>query len=126
MLTRTLKIAAIATVVVIATAGASLAASFAWVDHDSKVRAYHSTSSSVVDWVEEGQKVRVIGTWANWVKIRIPGGDGWVRQSVLDYSPGPVWPHDVGYDYGYGGYGGGYGSFCVGGSHASFCLGAGY
>ena len=125
MFTRTLKIAAIATAAVIATAGASFAASFAWVDHDAKVRAHHSNGSGIVNWVAEGQKVKILDSWGNWVKIKIPGQDGWVKSGVLDYAPGPYFPHPV--DYGYGGYGGfGGGSFCVAGDHASFCLGAAY
>jgi uncharacterized protein YraI len=127
MFNRTLKIAAIATVAVVATASASFAAGYAFVDHDAKVRAFHSNGSAVVNWVAEGQKVKVLNTWGNWVKVKIPGQDGWVKANALDFHSGPYFPHDVDYDYGYGGYGGyGGGSFCVAGSHASFCLGASY
>jgi len=119
MFAKTLKIAALATAVIVATAGASMASQYAWVDHDSNVYLKHKTSSPIVNYVEAGDKVKIISAWGNWVKIKIPGDDGWVKASKLDFYPD--W-HDVGYDYPYG-YGG---SFCVDGSNASFCLGVNY
>jgi uncharacterized protein YgiM (DUF1202 family) len=118
MLTRTIKTVALAAAVVVATAGASMAATWAWVDHDAKVRKNHSNSSSTVNWVEEGQKVKVIAQWNNWFKIQIPGPDGWVRYNVLDFG---------GYDDDDFYPGPGFGSqFCVKGKNAQFCLGAQY
>ena len=113
-LSRTLKTGALAAAVVIATAGASFAAQYAWVEHDANVRANHKLIAPVVNWVEEGQKVKIIGAWGNWYKIGIPGQDGWVKKGLLDFSP----------DYGYG-YGSG-ASFCVNGDHAQFCISGGY
>lgn len=123
MFATTLKTVAIATAVVIATAGASMAATYAWVDHDAKVRAKAGHIGPAVNWVEEGQKVKIIDQKKNFYKIQIPGQDGWVHADVLDWSkPGPFpFPSgDYGYGYGYGG------SFCVNGTNASFCLSGGY
>ena len=119
MLTRTLKTAVLAAAIVVATAGASMAATYAWVNYDANVRKNHSTGSVVINGVEEGQKVKVIGQWNNWFKIQIPGPDGWVRYNVLDFG---------GYDDDDDFYPGpGFGSsFCVQGKNAQFCLGAQY
>lgn len=119
MFTRALKVSAAAAVVVLATAGASMAAQWAWADQDSKVRYNHNTSSPTVNWIEEGQKVRVIASWGSWYKIKIPGDDGWVKKSVLDFHPS----YDDDYNPGHPHVGG---SFCVGGDNASFCLGTNY
>lgn len=113
MFARTFKTVALAAAVVVATAGASMAATWAWVDHDAKVKANHSTSSSTVNWVYEGDKVRVIAQWNNWFKLKIPGQDGWVRANVLDFHPN----YDDDYHPGIGS------SFCLNGNNAQFCLG---
>ena len=107
---KTLKIAALATAVVLATAGASFAATYAWVDYDSKVRNSHTTQSSVVNYVEEGQKVKVLGSWGNWYKIQIPGKDGWVKAGALDFDN---WNQPNNNPNA---------SFCVNGPNASFCI----
>ncbi len=119
MLTRSLKTLAIAAVAVIGTASASFAAQYAWVDHDANVKLKPHKGAMNVNWVEEGQKVKIIAHNGNWVKVQIPGKDGWVRQNVLDYAPFPAWEDD--YDYGYGG-GSASASFCLGGPNASFCV----
>lgn len=117
MFAKTLKTAALATLVIVATAGASMAATYAYVDHDAKVKKNHAIVSPTINQVWEGQQVKVIGQWNNWFKIQIPGKDGWVKAGALDF--------DYDYeDYGYG-YGNG-GSFCVNGQNAQFCLSAGY
>jgi hypothetical protein len=119
MFGRTLKTVAVATAVVLATAGASLAASYAWVDHDTYLYEKHKSSSNQVGYAWEGQKVKVLNTWNNWVKIKANGDIGWVKENKLDWAPFPVVdPY----------YGGGYGSgsFCAGGNNASFCLTVGY
>jgi len=117
MFTRTLKTVAIAAVAVIATASASFAAT-AWVDHDAKVKFKPKNSSQTVNYVEEGQKVKIVAQNGSWVKIKIPGDDGWIKASALDYSY-PVYD-DYGPDYGYG-YGGGT-SVCLGGPYGSLCV----
>ncbi|MBN9364001.1 MULTISPECIES: SH3 domain-containing protein [unclassified Devosia] len=116
---RTLKTAALATLVVIATAGVSMAAQYAWVDNNTKVKAFHKQNSANVNWVQAGQKVKVVGQWNNWYKLQIPGPDGWVKGNVLSFGPQFPGPFP-GYGYGYGG------SFCVNGQNASFCLSGGY
>jgi uncharacterized protein YgiM (DUF1202 family) len=118
---RTLKTAALATLVVLATAGVSMASQYAWVENNTKVKQYHNKNSNSVNWVQAGQKVKIIDQWNNWFKLQIPGQDGWVKAGALDFAPQFPFP---GYGYGYGGgYGG---SFCVNGQNASFCLSGGY
>ena len=116
---RTLKTAALATLVVVATAGVSMAAQYAYVDNNTKVKKFHQQASQNVNWVQAGQKVKIIGQWNNWYKLQIPGQDGWVKGNVLDFAPQFPGPFP-GYGYGYGG------SFCINGQNASFCLSGGY
>lgn len=108
---KTLKIAALATTVIIATAGASFAATYAYVDHDANVRKNHSNISPVVNWVAEGQQVKVIGQNGNWYKIQIPGKDGWVKAGALEFD-----------NWNQPNYNNGNSSFCVNGQYASFCI----
>lgn len=108
---KTLKIAALAATVVLATAGASFAATYAWVDQDANVRKNHTNISQVVNYVEEGQKVKIIGQAGNWYKIQIPGKDGWVKAGALDFNYQPDW--NPNYNDA---------SFCVNGQYASFCI----
>ncbi len=119
-MTRTLKTAALAAAVVFATAGASMAATYAYVEDDSYVRSNHYTTSPKVNTVYEGDKVRVIGQWNNWYKLSITGPDGWVRGSVLDfdYFDDDYVPPKPGYGFG--------SQFCVEGKKAQFCLGTNY
>jgi len=120
MLNRTVKTAALATVILAATAGASMAAQYAWVDHNSYLYEHKNTSSDKVGFAWEGQKVKVLATSSSWAKIKANGDIGWVKKNKLDWAP-----HHVNYPYGYGpGYGGG--SFCANGSNASFCFSIGY
>lgn len=115
MFARTIKTAVIAAAVVVATASASFAAT-AWVGHDAKVKAHPKNTSQTVNWVQEGQKVTILGHAGNWVKVKIPGKDGWVRANVLDYAYAPYPYYD---DY----YGPGYGaSVCIGGPLGSLCV----
>jgi hypothetical protein len=120
MFANTLKTVALATALVVATAGASMAATYAWVDQDANVRKNHLNTAPVINQVWEGQKVKVVDQWNNWYKIQIPGKDGWVKKQVLDFSPGPFPGPFPGYGYGYGG------QFCVNGNNASFCISGGY
>lgn len=117
MFTRTLKTVVIAAAVVVATASASFAAT-AWVDQDAKVKSKPSNKSQTINWVEEGQKVTVIAYSGNWVKVKIPGKDGWVKENALDYAYPVYDDHYDGYD-GYGGYGA---SVCIGGAYGSLCV----
>ncbi len=111
---KTLKTAALATALVVATAGASMAAQWAWVDQDANVRANHHQFAPVVNWVGEGQQVKIVGQWNNWYRIQIPGQDGWVRKNVVDAFPNN------------GPFPGNGGSFCVNGQQAQFCINANF
>lgn len=88
------KTGAIAAAMLIATASSSFAATWAMVDQDTNVRAGHSNGSAVVNYVEEGDVVQIIGHWGNWYKIAIPGPNGWVRSYKLDidYEDDPSSP----------------------------------
>jgi hypothetical protein len=117
MFTRTLKTVAVAAVVVVATAGASLAATYAYVDNDAQVHKNHGFVSPVVNQIWEGQQVKVVAEWKSWVKVQIPGKDGWVKKGNLDFNnfPNNNWPNN------YNG-----GSFCINGQQASFCISGSY
>ncbi|MGV3491752.1 MAG: hypothetical protein ACO1OG_10565 [Devosia sp.] len=119
MIAKTLKTVALATALVVATAGASMAATYAWVDQDAWVKKNPGGGVNVNE-VYEGQQVKILAKSGIWYKIQIPGKDGWVKKNVLDFSPGPFPGPFPGYGYGYGG------SFCVNGTNASFCLSGGY
>lgn len=114
MFTRTLRTTALAAVAVLATAGASFAAQYAWVDYDAKVKFKPKPSSQTVNYVYEGQKVKVIAHAGKWVKVQIPGKDGWVKANALDYAPFPnnnPWPYN------------GNGQVCFNGQYGYICLG---
>ena len=115
MFARTFKTVAIAAAVVVATASASFAAS-AWVDHDAKVKSKPSNKAQTVNWVEDGQKVQVVAYAGGWVKVKIPGQDGWIKESALDYGYANYDPHYYGYGKGYGA------SVCIGGPIGSLCV----
>jgi SH3-like domain-containing protein len=118
-ISKTLTTAALALVLVSATAGSSMAAT-GWADHFAKVKKHHSNASVTVNTISAGQKVQVVNSWNNWYKIKIPGPDGWVKKNAISFNnwgPGPGWG---------GGYGGGYGgSFCINGQNAQFCISGG-
>ena len=124
MFITSIKTAALAAAIVLATAGASMAATWAYVDQDARVRSNHSNGSMHVNDVYEGDKVKVVGQWNNWYRLQIPGPDGWVRANVLDfdyYDDGPSYPtYPVKPGFGFGS------SFCVDGKNAQFCLGTSY
>jgi hypothetical protein len=121
MFATTLKTAALAAALVLATAGSSFAATYAWVDQGSHVKHNHFQVAPTVNHVSPGQKVKIIGQWNNWYKIQIPGPDGWVKKSALDFSPwgNGNWGNG---NWGNGNWGNGGGQFCINGQHASFCI----
>ncbi|MEQ1770934.1 MAG: SH3 domain-containing protein [Devosia sp.] len=80
------KTGAIAAALVLAPAGTSFAAQYAIVDQDSAVREYHSNNSDIVNYVDEGDIVQIIGHSGNWYKIAIPGDNGWIRSYKLDFD----------------------------------------
>jgi uncharacterized protein YgiM (DUF1202 family) len=105
-----LKSVAIAAVVIVATAGASMAATYAYVDNDANVHKHHGKAYQVVNQVWEGQQVKVVGEWKSWVKVQIPGKDGWVKKSNLDFAY-----YDWNDDY-YNG------KVCLNGQYGSLCF----
>jgi hypothetical protein len=118
MLNRTVKTAALAAALLVAATGASMAAQYAWVDHDTYLYEYKNTGSDEVGYAWEGQKVKVLATSSSWAKIKANGDIGWVKKSKLDWAPTFI-------DYPGYGYGGG-ASFCGGGSSGSVCFSFGY
>jgi hypothetical protein len=124
MFARSFKVAALAAAVVVATAGASFAATIGYIDYDTKVKADHFNGASTVNWVSEGQKVTILDQHKGWFYVKIPGQDGWIKADAVDFKKwkgpkGPQWDVDYGYGYGYG-FGG---SACVDGKNVSFCIG---
>ena len=104
-----IKTATLAITLVAVTAGAASAAQYAYAEHNAKVLAFHKQGAPSVNWVAEGQKVKIIDSFGNWYKIQIPGKDGWVKANTLDFAPNY---NNADYD----------GSFCVGDVNASFCI----
>ena len=110
--------AALALTIIAVTAGAASAATFAYADQDAKVRMSHKNQAPTVNWIAEGQKVKVIDSFGNWYKIQIPGKDGWVKANTLDFVPNWKKPNWKNADYD--------SSFCVGDVNAKFCINANY
>ena len=84
----TLKSAALAATLLVATAGGAFASQYAVLDHDVLVRAYHANGSAVINSADEGDYVKILAHWGNWYKIKVDGPDGWVKQSKLDFDYG--------------------------------------
>jgi len=82
-----IKTGAIAAAIVLATASTSFAATWGMMTQDSVVRANHSNGSPVVNHVDDGDMVKITGSWGQWYKISIPGPDGWVRKNRVDLNP---------------------------------------
>ena len=108
----------LATVLILATAGASLAAT-AWADGDVRVKEEPWRSSDTLGWLEDGQRVSTDGCRRGWCKIKLRGPDGYVREDDLEFrrahrDSDP----DVEFCIGGGGPGGGggfgFGSLCIG------------
>jgi hypothetical protein len=85
---RPIQFASVAVLVaagLVSTTFAAMAAPNAAMNRDSNVRATSSASSEVVNYVEEDQEVQVLQCGSTRCKIKIPGPDGWVRKSYLDF-----------------------------------------
>lgn len=115
-ISRTIKTGVLAIVLVAATAGVSMAAQYAWVDQDAKVKFKPKNNSQTVNWVSEGQQVKIIGSWGNWYKLQIPGKDGWVKAGALDWNYNG-WDDDDDYGNGNGNH------VCLNGQYGSLCIG---
>lgn len=117
MITTTIKAVSIALVIVAGSAGASFAKT-AWLDGDAKVKKHPIKASQTVNWVNDGEKVKVISCKKNnfgvrWCKIKINGPDGWVRKADLDFDKPGKWD-DFDGDF----------EMCLGDKNVSFCFSA--
>lgn len=99
--------AAIAAFAVLATSTAALAANAVML-RDSDVYRSRSTSSTVVNFVEEDEVVTVTECRGNYCYLQIPGPNGWVRKNRLapldeEGEPQPDVPFNFGITIGPGG-----------------------
>lgn len=78
-------IAVLSTVGFLLTSVAAMAAPNALMNRDSNVRKTSSPSSEVVNFVEEDDEVQVLQCGTSRCKIKIPGPDGWVKKSFIDF-----------------------------------------
>jgi uncharacterized protein YgiM (DUF1202 family) len=107
--------AMLAATLVIATAGAALAAP-AWINQHTHVKHKPAHISQNVNWAQAGQQVNVIDAYKSWYKIQLPGKNGWVKKSTVDFKKwgkGPKWGMGKNYSQL---------EFCFGGQNASFCI----
>ena len=88
-----LKTAALAATILVATAGGAFASQYAYIDHDVIVRQFHANGAPVINTADEGDQVKILGHWGNWYKIKVDGPDGWVKANALDFG-GPGYPID--------------------------------
>jgi uncharacterized protein YraI len=128
-LVKTLAAATLALGLVAGTAGAASAATIAWADQNAAVKAKPQNGSATVNWLHNGQKVTVVGCFANnWCKVQVPGKDGFVKKTALNFGwKGPgKWHGNGGWNNGWNnGWNdhGPHGQACVAGPHGYFCIG---
>jgi uncharacterized protein YraI len=134
-LTKTLAAGAVALGFVAASASGAFAYSIAWADQNASVKSAPHSYSPTVNWIHNGQKLTVLSCSANWCKVKIPGQDGYVKKTALNFG----WNGNGGWNGGWNGNGnwnggwnnnGGYwsdhnvhGQACVSGPHGYFCIG---
>jgi hypothetical protein len=60
-------------------------------DYDTQIKLTHSFASPTVNWADAGDDFTVVSKFGNWLKVKVPGPDGWVKQSAvsLDYYATP-------------------------------------
>lgn len=60
-------------------------------NYSTPIKASHSFSSSTVNWASAGDDALVVSKFGSWVKVKVPGPDGWVKKSAVsfDYYPTP-------------------------------------
>lgn len=81
----------LAGVIVLSTIGflltsvAATAAPNAVMNRDSNVRKTANPGSQIVNFIEEDEEVQVLQCGTSRCKIKIPGPDGWVKKSFLDF-----------------------------------------
>ena len=78
-----LKTAALAAAILVATAGGSFAAT---IDGDTKVLDQPSKWADVVQYAYDGQYVKVLQCQGKYCYVKISGPDGWVRKSDIDFD----------------------------------------
>jgi uncharacterized protein YgiM (DUF1202 family) len=114
---RTLKLAATSLVVLLGTTAGAFAATYGWIDEDTKVKEHHSKWSDTLAWAQEGEKVKVLDHENGYYYVQRKGKDGWVDDDDVDFHYDDDHHADVEFCIGGGGFGGGgfgYGEFCVG------------
>lgn len=84
-----LKTGAIAVTVLALSVSGAFAATYGSINYDTKVKKFAYSASMTVDWVEEGDYVKIIDyTKKNggWFRIDPPGPNnaGWVKKSAVD------------------------------------------
>ena len=115
-----IKTAALAAAVLVATVGGSFAAT---IDGNTPVKDAPAKWANTVQWAQDGEHVKVLQCQGGYCLVKINGPDGWVKKADIDfnnggYNPGPFPP------YGYPPYGYGYGNpvGCVYGPYGYVCI----
>jgi uncharacterized protein YraI len=98
---RTSIAAAVATLLVAATAGVALADN-AVVTRNAYVYEDNDTDSDVLGVIEEGEYVNVLDCGGNWCLIELRGPNGYVRKNRLAFAIGPADDDDVDVNLGFG------------------------
>ena len=90
-MTFSLKSLALATSLLVATAGGSFAAT---IDGNTPVKAGPHKWEDTVQWAFDGQDVKILKCKGAYCYVKISGPDGWVRKADIDfgYGPGPFPP----------------------------------
>lgn len=115
---KTLKTAALAITLVLATAGGAFAAT-AWADGDSKIKEEPKKWADTVDYLHDGEKVDVEWCGKHYCLIEHKGPDGYVLKSDLNFKKKKKkWDDDADIEFcigggGFGGGGFGFGEICV-------------
>ena len=84
-----LKTAALAAAILVATAGGSFAAT---IDGNTKVLDAPHKWADVVQYAFDGQNVKVLQCQGKYCYVKIAGPDGWVRKSDIDFGYIDPWP----------------------------------
>jgi hypothetical protein len=113
---RTLKTAFLAAAVVLGTTAGAFAATYGWIDEDTKVKEAPAKWSDTLAWAHEGEKVKILDHENGYYLVQRKGKDGWVRDNDVDFHDYDDHHANVEFCIGGGGFGGGgfgYGEFCV-------------
>jgi hypothetical protein len=113
---RTLKLAATSLIVLLGTTVGAFAATYGWIEKDTKVKEEPSKYSDTLAWADEGEKVKILDHEDGYYLVKRDGVDGWVRDHHVDFGYDDD-HHDVSFCIGgfgpgpFGGFGGG--ELCV-------------